>query len=81
MKRNFRIFFASALLLSIFIIAQPNSAIGQPLPPPPPNTHGATGNMAPGGTAPIDGGLSILIFSALAFGAHKFYRTRKLVKS
>ena len=81
MKRNFRIFCASALLLSIFMLAQPKSAIGQPFPPPPPDTHGATGNMAPGGTAPIDGGLSILIFSALAFGAHKFYRTRKLVKS
>ena len=78
MKRNFRIFLASALLLSIFMIAQPNNAFGQP---PPPDTHGATVNMAAGGTAPIDGGFGILLLSALAFGAHKFYRVRKLVKS
>lgn len=80
MKRNFRIFFASALLLSVFMIAQPNNASGQPAPPPP-DTHGATGNQAAGGAAPIDGGFSILLLSALAFGAHKFYRVRKIVKS
>ena len=80
MKRNFRILFVTALLLSAFMFAQPNSAIGQPAPPPP-DTHGGTVNAPAGGAAPIDGGLSILIFSALAFGAQKFYRTRKLVKN
>jgi hypothetical protein len=53
-------------------------------PPPPPSGHGNSGNATPpsgGGGAPIDGGLSILLALAAAFGAKKVYDIRKKEKT
>jgi hypothetical protein len=52
-------------------------------PPPPPGGHGGSGNATPpsGGGAPIDGGLSILLALAAAFGAKKVYDMRKKEKA
>jgi hypothetical protein len=73
MRRIFKIFLASALLLSFFVIALPGKADGPP-PPPPGGGHGGGGNQPPGGGAPIDGGLSILLIAGAAYGARKIYR-------
>jgi hypothetical protein len=75
MRRNFKIFFASAILLSLFVISQPSRADGPP-PPPPGGGHGGGGNQPPGGGAPIDGGLSILLLAGAAYGGRKLYQVR-----
>jgi hypothetical protein len=72
MRRNFKIFFVSAILLSLFVISQPSRADGPP-PPPPGGGHGGGGNQPPGGGAPIDGGLSILLIAGAAHGARKIF--------
>ena len=62
------------LLLTMFlgwgllVNAQP----GAP-PPPPGNGHGQTGNQS-GGSAPIGGGLAILLSMGAAYGGRKVYK-------
>ncbi len=56
-----------SLLLSSSIIAQDSN------PPDPPGTHGDSDNLPPGGSAPIDGGLFILISLGAAYGGRKLY--------
>jgi len=48
-------------------------------PPPPPGDHGSSGNNAPGGNAPIGGGLFILLGLGAAYGTKKWYNHRKEV--
>jgi len=45
-------------------------------PPPPPGDHGGTGNSN-AGSAPIGGGLFILMGLGAAYGAKKIYNIRK----
>ncbi|MBK7028644.1 MAG: hypothetical protein IPH45_05305 [Bacteroidales bacterium] len=48
------------------------SAFAQEPPHPPTSGHGVNGNQTPGNTsAPIDGGLGILIALSIAYGAKK----------
>jgi hypothetical protein len=56
------------IILTIAIILGSICLYAQPAPPPP--THGASGNQ-PGGGAPIDGGLSILLLMGASYGAKK----------
>jgi hypothetical protein len=76
MKRTFKIFFASAFLLSFFMIAQPSRADGPP-PPPPGGGHGGGGTQPPGGGVPIDGGLSILLLAGAVYGTRKLFVMHK----
>lgn len=46
----------------------------QPVPPPPAN-HGASGNQ-PGGGAPIDGGVSILLLMGAIYGTKKVFQIK-----
>ncbi len=43
----------------------------------PPANHGASGDQAPGGGAPIGGGLFILLGLGAAYGGKKLYDQRK----
>jgi hypothetical protein len=72
MRRTFKTLFASALLVSILMLALSSRADGPP-PPPPGGGHGGGGNQPPGGGAPIDGGLSILLIAGAVYGARKVY--------
>ena len=54
-------------------------AQGGAVPPPPPGEHGSTGNQAPdsGGSAPIGGGIAILLSLGAAWGGKKVYQAYK----
>jgi hypothetical protein len=43
-------------------------------PPPPPGDHGETTNQDAGGSAPIGGGLGILLALGAAYGGRKIYK-------
>jgi hypothetical protein len=47
-------------------------------PPPPPEEKGTNSNKAPGGGAPIDGGLAITLAMLVGFGAWKWVKAEKL---
>jgi hypothetical protein len=76
MKRSFKIMLNIAFLLAFFAFIVP--AIAQEPPHPPTTGHGNVGNQSPNGSAPIDGGLSILIALGTAYG---FRRANKNVKT
>ncbi len=63
------VFFALSLMMA------QNSFAGT-TPPDPPGSHGTTGNQA-GGSAPIGGGLFILLGLGAAYGSKKLYDDRK----
>ena len=54
-------------------------AMAQGPPPPPGGGHGQTGNQAPanGGSAPIGGGIAILLSLGAAWGGKKVYQAYK----
>ncbi len=61
------------VLLLLFCLTVVTPAFSQP-PPPPATEHGLQGNQPPpNGSSPLDGGLSILLALALAYGAKKVY--------
>jgi len=54
------------------------SAVFAQDPPPPPNGgHGQSGNQQPGGSAPIGGGIALLIGLAAMYGSKKVFDARK----
>jgi hypothetical protein len=61
---SFLVFFSLSFFFSVNVYTQPNPGSG-PVHPPPPTT------------APIDGGLSILLVLAAGFGAIKTFKARK----
>lgn len=61
------------IIIIIVLALAPVIIYAQPLPP----AYGQNGNQQPGGGAPIDGGLSILLLMGAAYGAKKVY---KLIK-
>ncbi len=63
------VFFALSLMMA------QNSFAGT-TPPDPPGEHGTSGNQA-GGSAPIGGGLFILLGLGAAYGGKKLYGYRK----
>lgn len=66
------------LITTIFLalIVMTPSVSAQEPPHPPSTGHGTHGNQNPG-SAPIDGGLSILIALGLAYGAKKSVKSGK----
>ena len=62
------------LFLSFFVFAQISH--GQ-APPPPPVEKGSNTNKAPGGGAPVDGGLAISLALVAGFGGWKWVKSRK----
>ena len=68
MKRTTKILATTFLLAFIFSVSP---AISQEPPHPPSSGHGMTGNVPGGPSAPIDGGLSILLALGAAYGFRK----------
>jgi hypothetical protein len=64
------------VLLIIILALAPIIINAQPVPPP--SQNGQNGNQ-PGGGAPIDGGLSILLVLAAVYGCKKTYLIKKTV--
>ena len=67
-----------AILFSLMLCFIVDSSIAQP--PPPPNSHGTGTNQAPGdagGGAPIAGGIGMLVAMGAAYGARKYYLSKK----
>ena len=48
--------------------------LAQGAPPPPPDVHGGSTNQPAGNTAPIGGGLGILVALGAAYGGRKIYK-------
>ena len=61
-------------ILTIAIVLGSICLYAQPIPPP--SGNGLNGNQ-PGGGAPIDGGLSILLAMGAAYGASKLYKLKE----
>ena len=61
------------LLLSLSFLMFAATGFSQGPPPPPGTGHGQTGNQN-GGSAPIGGGLFILLGLGAAYGGKKLYR-------
>ena len=55
-------------------------AMAQGPPPPPGGGHGQTGNQAAGGSAPIGGGIAILLSMGAAWGGKKVYDESKKLR-
>ena len=65
------------IVLTITILLVGICLHAQPVPPP--SGYGQNGNQQPGGGAPVDGGLSILLVMAVVYGCKKTYLTKKTV--
>ncbi|NVO19536.1 MAG: hypothetical protein HXX13_07540 [Bacteroidetes bacterium] len=69
MKHIRQILLITGLLLALLATAP--SAFAQEPPHPPTTGHGQTGNQNPSNTAPLDGGLSVLVALGLFYGTKK----------
>jgi len=74
MKRAFKSILVMGLIFSLPFLSQAQ-------PPEPPHPNGGegpgSGNSVVGGTAPIDGGLTMMLLLGLAYGSRKVYRMKK----
>jgi len=73
MKR--KIYFLLSSLTMVALLTVFNPVMAQEPPHPPAAGHGAQGNQPPGGGAPIDGGLAILVALAVGYGIRKSVKT------
>jgi polyferredoxin len=74
MKNIFKILVIS--LIVGFFTALSLTSMAQPSAPPPPASHGQSGNQA-GGPAPVGSGLIILLGMGAAYGTKKLFNARK----
>jgi hypothetical protein len=75
MKKVRKPFIFSLLMLCFMLVAHSGKAQA---PPPPPLEKGTNTNKAPGGNAPVDGGLFISLALAAGFGAWKLLKRKTL---
>ena len=66
----------AVLAVSAFVLGISLSAIGQK-PPQPPGKGQSGDQPVPGGSAPIDGGLSMLLLLGAGYGAKRVFDARK----
>jgi hypothetical protein len=69
-------------LLIFFAVATHYNLIAQepPHPPHPPQSgHGQQGNQSPGGTAPIGGGLTIMVLLSAFYGTFGSIRQKRVL--
>ena len=62
-------------LLILFLMLVAHTGIAQ-APPPPPVDNGTNTNKAPGGGAPVDGGLFTSLAMVAGFGAWKWQKRK-----
>ena len=66
------------LAFALTVCADSTYGQGQSVPPPP-TDHGVTGDQVAGGSAPIGGGLFILLGLGAAYAGKKLYDHRKIL--
>jgi hypothetical protein len=66
------------IIVIIVLALAPVLIYAQPVPPP--SQNGQNGNQ-PGGGAPLDGGLSILLLMGAAYGTKKVYNFKRKSKT
>ncbi|MBU2652115.1 MAG: hypothetical protein KKA81_14390 [Bacteroidetes bacterium] len=66
----------STLIIALFLTIFVSGTAFATSPPPPPPGHGSSGNV-PGGGAPIEGGIAILLSLGLGYAGMKVYRARR----
>ncbi len=64
-------------LILICFMALAHTGITQ-APPPPPAEKGTNSNKAPGGGAPVDGGLATALLMVTGFGGWKLFKSRRV---
>ncbi len=65
------------LIFTLAIAISASVVFAQDPPPPPGGGHGQGGNQTPGGSAPLTGGIALLVTFGAAYGAKKVYDARK----
>ena len=65
----------SLLMLCFMLVAHSGKAQA---PPPPPLEKGTNTNKAPGGGAPVDGGLATALLMVTGFGGWKLFKSRRV---
>ncbi len=78
MKKSVKTTLFTLILLTCIAFAQTSFAQA---PPPPPAEKGTNTNKAPGGGAPIDAGVYVVLALAAGFGAWKLFRRAEVIKS
>lgn len=73
MKKYIRTIITTMIILGSMTLA--TITMAQPPDPPAPGSGGGS-NTPMGGTAPIDGGLAILLAAGIGYGAKKVYHAR-----
>jgi len=68
----------TTIVFLIFIL--PFISVGQGNVPPPPDNHGESGDQE-NGSAPIGGGIAMLLTMGAAYGGKKYYDYRKKMKN
>lgn len=67
-----------AILLTIFtLFVLPIALMGQNVPPPPTDAGPRDGNNQTGASAPIGGGVAMLLTMGAAYGGKKYFDYRK----
>ena len=66
--------------IALLFFVLPLISLGENVPPPPDN-HGESGDQERGGTAPIGGGIAMLLTMGAAYGGKKYYDYRKKLNS
>ena len=65
----------SLLMLCFILVAHTGMTQA---PPPPPAEKGTNSNKAPGGGAPVDGGLATALLMVTGFGGWKLFKSRRV---
>ncbi len=69
--------FTKAIFILTLFVCWVQISNAQGPPPPPGDGHGSTSNQAPGGGAPIGGGIALLLSLGAAWGGKKVYQAYK----
>jgi hypothetical protein len=74
MKKALKPLLFSLILLGSVAFSQISFSQAPPPPPPPSGDKGGSGNKAPGGGAPIEGGVIVALAMAAGFGGWKLFK-------
>ena len=79
MKTPLKLFIFPLIFLGFMALSE--ISLSQAPPPPPSGAKGSGSNKAPGGGAPINGGLVISLAMVAGFGAWKLFKSVQKIKN